>query len=378
MKDRHILSTGKILIEKDFEEVREEVGAEFSIVVEQRVISRKGVLSGVGFRCEEVEDVNAKFERLAERLRSKGFTTFIRGTEGGVWITVRKKEERGTGELTLKHLLLFFATILTTLAAGSLLFGVNPLKNPLLIFKGWPFSASIMLVLGMHELGHYIISKRRSVVATPPYFIPVPPPFILGTLGAVIRMKSPMPDRDSMFDIGVAGPLLGVAFAIPITLIGLYLSPIPIPEEATPFRLGRPLIYWALSSLTHAGEGGLHPVAFAGWVGFFVTFLNLLPVGQLDGGHIFRAMFGEAHEKISRAIPIFLLMMGFSMTFFLGVNGGIWIFWGFISMFFHGAGHPPPMNDVKPLDTKRKAIGILVLFLMVACFTPIPFSVPSA
>lgn len=349
----------------------EKVEAEFPIR-DQRMSGE-----GLKFFCVGGKNAEARFQRLQKNLREINYVPYLREEKGELTITVRRLTKREPGGGSPAHWLLFFATLLTTMTAGALMFNVDLLENPLAIWEGWPFSLAIMLVLGMHELGHYMISKKRGVVATPPYFIPVPPPFILGTLGAVIRMRSPMPDRKSMFDIGVAGPLMGVVFAIPVTMIGLYLSPIPLPEGATALRLGRPLIYWALSSLIPAGDGGLHPVAFAGWVGFFVTFLNLLPVGQLDGGHIFRAMFGELHARISRTVPIFLLTMGLFLTFFLHVNGSIWIFWGFISIFFHGAGHPPPMNDISPLDDKRRAIGILVELLMISCFTPVPFSVTA-
>lgn len=349
----------------------EKVETEFT-VRDQRMTGK-----GLKFFCASTRNMEVRFERLRENLKEIDYVPYLGKEKGEVTITVKRLTKKGSGGGNPMHVVLFFATLLTTMTAGALMFNVDVLDNPLAIWKGWPFSLAIMLILGMHELGHYLMSKKRGVVATLPYFIPVPPPFILGTLGAVIRMKSPMPDRKSMFDIGVAGPLMGIVFAIPVTILGLYLSPIPLPEKAIAFRVGRPLIYWALSSLIPVGEGGLHPVAFAGWVGFFVTFLNLLPVGQLDGGHIFRAMFGEAHAKISGTVPIFLLMMGFFLTFFLGANGSIWIFWGFIGMFFHGAGHPPPMNDIKPLDVKRRVIGILVVLLMISCFTPVPFSVTA-
>ncbi|KXB03616.1 hypothetical protein AKJ48_03730, partial [candidate division MSBL1 archaeon SCGC-AAA261O19] len=159
--------------------------------------------------------------------------------------------------------------------------------------------------------------------------------------------------------------------------VGLYLSPTPLPEEGAVLHLGRPLVYRALTLLVPAGGGELHPVAFAGWVGFFVTFLNLLPVGQLDGGHVFRALLGERHRAVSGVVPFLLLSMGFILTS-LGAAGGVWIFWGFITMFFHLGGHSPPLDDVTELGARRKAVGVLVLVLMIACFTPVPFAVAHA
>lgn len=329
---------------------------------------------GIAYYIERPDDLESRFKRLRDHLKGRDLVPFLFEEGDRVVLRISEHREETTQGPTPTHWILFLATILTTMTAGALLFQVDILENPLRIWRGWPFSASILLVLGMHELGHYFISRRRGVPASLPYFIPVPPPFILGTLGALIRTEGPMPDRKAMFDIGVAGPLLGVAFSIPVTLIGFYLSPVELAVDESPLVLGVPVIYRALEGLVPiAGEGGLHPVAFAGWVGFFITFLNLLPVGQLDGGHISRALFGDMHHQISSLVPIFLLSMGFALSYILEVNGGIWIMWGFISLFFHSAGHPPPLNDVTDLDRGRRLIGVFVFVLMILCFTPVPF-----
>lgn len=323
----------------------------------------------VEFTCELSGDVETKFRNVMGRLKKKGYLPSLsRENDKGLMKVAKYDEPKGG--VTSTHYILFSATILTTLTAGALMFGVNILENPLSIWRGWPFSAAILLILGSHELGHFFLSAKRDVVATLPYFIPVPPPFILGTLGAVIRMKSPIPDRKSLFDIGAAGPFLGLILAIPVTLVGLYLSPVD-----SFIQLGRPLIFRALTCLIPMGKGGIHPVAFAGWVGFFVTFLNLLPVGQLDGGHVAKSLVGDYHKHISKFVPVILLFMGFFLGFIAESGGQIWIFWGFISLFFHSAGHPPPLNQVSGLDTRRKMIGLILFVIMLACFIPVPFSV---
>ncbi len=325
--------------------------------------------------CDLSGNVDKKFRTVMRNLKKEGFLPTLGREDGEALMKVAKYEEQ-EGGATSTHYILFFATILTTLIAGALLFGINIFENPLQIWRGWSFSASILLILGSHELGHYFLSVERDVVATPPYFIPVPPPFPLGTLGAVIKMKSPIPDRRALVDIGAAGPFFGLIFAIPVTLIGLYLSPIALPEEDIAFQLGRPLIFRALSTIVPLGEGGIHPVAFAGWVGFFVTFLNLLPVGQLDGGHVARALLGDYHDYVCKAIPFILLSFGFFLNFVLNVGGGqIWIFWGFITMFFHGGGHPPPLNQVSGLSNRKKMVGITLFIIMFLCFTPVPVQV---
>lgn len=358
----------------DMETVARIIRSEFAI--------KEGTFGGnhILFRCKKPINPDEGAKRIIDNLKEIGYIPFISQKGEEILITVRpqmKTKDSGPG---VKHLILFILTVLTTLWAGTILLGINLMENPLLIWEGWPFALAIMTVLGMHELGHYIMSKKRNVIATLPFFIPAPNP-LLGTFGAVISMKSPMPDRKSMFDIGIAGPVLGLVFAVPITIIGLMNSPIDVQlplngEHGVSVALGTPLIYQALIELVPVdlNEGTLHPVAFAGWVGFFVTFLNLLPIGQLDGGHIARALFGSWYRYISGLVPLILFGMGFTLSM-LESNGSIWIVWGLIGSFFHSAGHPPPLNDVSDLDFKRKIAGILIFGVMLACFTPVPFHI---
>ncbi|MFO7966924.1 MAG: site-2 protease family protein [Archaeoglobaceae archaeon] len=356
----------------DMESMAETIKRDF--VVKESIFGGNHIL----FRCEKPLNPEENANRLINKLSEIDYVPFISQNGEDVLITVRpqiKTKESGPGT---KHLILFILTILTTLWAGTVLLGIDLMRNPLLIWKGWPFALAIMTVLGMHELGHYIMSKKRNVVATLPFFIPAPNP-LLGTFGAVISMKSPMPDRKSMFDIGISGPVLGLVFAVPVTIIGLMNSPIDVQlpldgEQGVGIALGIPLIYQALIELVpvNLNEGLLHPVAFAGWVGFFVTFLNLLPVGQLDGGHIARALLGNWYKYLSGSVPLILFGMGFVLST-LGYNGTIWIIWGLIGSFFHSVGHPPPLNDISHLDYKRKIAGLLIFGVMLACFTPVPF-----
>lgn len=360
--------SGRIITEEETEKIVEIVEEEF--LLKDWYSYRKRV----EFICDLSGDVETKFRKTMRKLKNEGYLPSLSKENDKGLMKVAKYNEP-EGGATSTHYILFVITILTTLTAGALMFGVNVFDNPLSIWRGWSFSVAILLILGCHELGHFFLSTERDVVATPPYFIPVPPPFILGTLGAVIRMKSPIPDRRSLFDIGAAGPFLGLILAIPTTLVGLYLSPVALPEEGQAMQLGSPLIFRALTFLIPIGDGGIHPVAFAGWVGFFVTFLNLLPVGQLDGGHVMKSLVGDYHEHISKSVPIMLLVMGFYLGFISGAGGQIWIFWGFITLFFHRGGHPPPLNQVSKLNNGRKIIGLILFVIMFACFTPVPFSV---
>ncbi|MBM3323641.1 site-2 protease family protein [candidate division WOR-3 bacterium] len=266
------------------------------------------------------------------------------------------------------NVVLFLATVGTTLLVGALNRGGNPFRNPLDLILGVPFSFSIILVLGSHELAHYLAARRLGVAATLPYFLPVPHP-MTGTMGAFIRITSPVPSRSALVRVGFAGPLVGFLVALPVSLIGLLLSQ-PVVKSATRgIELGSPLVFLMLSKLTHPNLAPeldlmLHPMAFAGWLGLFVTALNLLPVGQLDGGHIAYAVFGRNWSRYSLVVIGLLLVMGF---FWLG-----WPFWAVLVVVF-GLRHPPPLDDVTPLSRADRWLAIAALALIILTFTPTPF-----
>lgn len=268
------------------------------------------------------------------------------------------------------HLILFIATVLTTLFMGSLFEGGNPLTRPLELLLGLPYSLTLLTILGAHELGHYLMCRKYSVPATLPYFIPAPPPFILGTFGAVIKIKARLPDRRALFDVGIAGPLAGLAIAVPACFVGLMLSEVRPVATVEGIRLGDSILFSFISFMTIGPlpEGYdivLNSVAFAGWFGLLVTCFNLLPVGQLDGGHIVYAFFGKRAEKLGRGIFLLLLPMGF---FWPG-----WLFWALLLMVL-GFRHPPPIYDYIPLDKKRKILGAVILIIFIMTFIPIPVS----
>jgi len=230
------------------------------------------------------------------------------------------------------------------------------------------FSLPLMIILGTHELGHYFMSKHYGVNASLPFFIPLPPGVsILGTMGAFISMREPMPNKKALFDIGIAGPIAGLIMAIPVTIIGFMLTE-PVEHIYTPghgpnVAIGFPLLFSFLY-IFFTPDGGLHPTAFAGWVGLFVTALNLLPAGQLDGGHVARALLGEKSKYLSYTTLGLMILVG---TFLYPA----WLILGFLILII-GAYHPPPLNDLTDLDVKRKAIGIFSVVLLVLCFTPQP------
>lgn len=280
------------------------------------------------------------------------------------------------GKSTVKRFfwpaLLLVATILTTVTAGALYQGVDIFSNPENIVIGIPFSASLLAILGTHELGHYIASRRHGVETTLPLFIPGPPiPPMIGTFGAVIRIRSPITTKNALVDIGAAGPLAGFVVALFVTGYGLSLSTVtPYTPTGQTLGLGSSLIFRALSFLTigvtpEGAEILLHPVAFAGWIGMFVTAMNLLPLGQLDGGHIVYALIGTRHRRFSILTATALIVLG--IVYWSG-----WFIWAALISVI-GLGHPPIEDQSVPMDAKRRVITALCVLVFVLTFMPAPF-----
>jgi len=270
--------------------------------------------------------------------------------------------------LPLVNLFLFLLTVLSTLGAGALQQGIDPFRHPWLIMKGIPFSATLLLILCAHEFGHYLMSRKHHMDVTLPYFIPAPS--LVGTFGAFIKIRSPIMDRQTLLDIGAAGPLAGIAVAIPVLLVGLSLSRIGPANPDMGISLGSSLLLSLMSRLIHGVIPDhldliLHPIAFSGWIGLLVTCLNLLPVGQLDGGHVAYAIFGSQQRLLGRVMVVVLILLGV-----LGWMG--WLVWAVILMIM-GTTHPPVVYDWIPLDKRRQLIGWLTLLLFVITFTPVPF-----
>ncbi len=252
------------------------------------------------------------------------------------------------------HILLFVLTVASTWLTGGL-----------------SYSIAVMLILLGHELGHYFVSKKHGIRATLPYFLPFPlSPF--GTFGAVIRMESKVSSRKALFDTGAAGPLMSLCLSIPAIIVGLRLSRV-VPtaqfREGT-LRLADPLLFSFLQKvvigdITDTSDIILHPIGFAGWVGLFVTALNLLPIGQLDGGHIAYALFGR------RSRIIFLLAIILMALITVFYNPG-WLLLLVLFIIF-GLRHPSPLDDLTPLDSRRKLVGCIIFFAFLLSFTPAPF-----
>lgn len=271
------------------------------------------------------------------------------------------------------HAVLFFLTIISTLIAGSIMQGGDPFSNPIDITRGIPFSITLMLILGCHEFGHYYYALKHNVDATLPYFLPAPPYiFIIGTFGAFIKIKSPIYKKDALLQIGAAGPIAGFIIAVPALVIGLLLSDvIEINNQYNGIILGDSLLmkiftYIIFPDLGNGYDILLHPIAFAGWIGLLVTMLNLLPVGQLDGGHIAYAMLGNKQGLVG-----WITLGALFLLSFLSLN---WLVWGLLIFFLMRSAKHPPIHDIlTPLSNKNKNIGYLCLLIFILCFIPTPF-----
>ncbi|AIU70384.1 metalloprotease [Thermococcus eurythermalis] len=329
------------------------------------------------FEVDEILESN--FEVVLSEMEKLGYWCALKKRHGKVLLLVFPAGEVKPDNRWLPWVFLL-ATLVTTFFSGYLLalnyigvldyYNLPGMRNPYLIALS--FSASVMAILGTHELGHKIAAAYHGVRATMPYFIPFPFSLI-GTLGAVIRVKSPLPTRNAAIDLGASGPIAGFLVALPVTAIGLKLS-VVVPPEMVPATEGG--VYFGTNLLfelmTKAVLGipedyviFLHPIAMAGWVGLLVTFLNLIPVAQLDGGHILRAFISErAHRIVTYAAAFILIGMSYLWSG--------WFIWGLLVLFIGSAGNPGALDEVSPISRTRILLAVLVAVIFVLTATPVP------
>jgi len=254
--------------------------------------------------------------------------------------------------------------------AGAFMAGANPFSFKEILL-GIPFSFTLLFILGCHEFGHYFYAKKNKINVSLPYFIPAPT--FIGTFGALIKIKSPIYTKKALLEIGASGPIAGFIVTVPLLIYGLSKSTVIEVNSSSSLILGDSLImklfiFLIFPSLTDSQSVVLHPIAFACWMGLLVTMLNLLPLGQLDGGHIIYAFFGKNHYKIS----IFFFIMLIPLSFF-SLN---WIVWcGLIIVFMRTLKHPPIIYDNLVLTFREKLIAFLCLIIFIICFVPAPFKV---
>lgn len=281
------------------------------------------------------------------------------------------------------NVILFVATCFSTLLVGAFLMAgfredlIAPgtllramWAEPALLLAGLPFSATIMTILLSHEMGHYLACRYYGISATLPYFIPAPT--FVGTMGAFIKIRSPIVNRRALLDVGIAGPIAGFVVALPALAIALQQSRfVAVDPEGGALMFGEPLIFKIVAFLMSrtpppGTDTYLHPIGLAAWFGFFATALNLLPVGQLDGGHISYALFGRHHKRISQAFIAILIPLGF---YWQG-----WLLWAVLLLLL-GVRHPVTIDDRVPLDRRHILLGWCSLAMFILTFTPTPIYV---
>lgn len=352
------------------------------------------------------EDTIAAYDQLSESLKPYDLMPLFRLEEGKHVILIVPRQAQPKPSNPKVNLILFILTLLSVLASGALYGLQGPLPDNwlqaawVLAKSGFPFAITMILVLGTHEFGHYLAGRYHGVHVTLPYFIPMPlSPF--GTMGAFINMKEPPKNRRQLLDIGLAGPVAGVLVAIPALLIGLnqsVLNRLPSGPQGSGFSMegnsvlylflkyvvyGRllpapqdfdglsPVLFWLRYFFTGqpvpygAIDVQIGPVAFAAWAGLLVTGLNLIPAGQLDGGHLLYVLFGQKTAR--RIFPFLLVGMAILGLFWSG-----WWLWVLLLFFLFGRYYAEPLDQITPLDPRRKLFGVLGLVLFVLTFTPVP------
>ncbi|MCX6539173.1 MAG: site-2 protease family protein [Acidobacteria bacterium] len=276
--------------------------------------------------------------------------------------------------------LLLAATLATTTLTGAchwLSFesdfqAVDPQLTLGAVANGLWYSLTILAILGAHELGHYLACRYYGINASLPYFLPIPFP-LTGTAGAFIRIRQPITTKRALFDIGIAGPLAGFVVAVPALVIGMVMSRVVGgPSDFAGVSLGEPLLFKAVSWLIwgtppETASINMHPMAFAAWFGLLATALNLIPIGQFDGGHIAYATLGRHAHKVTLVAVVFAVG--------LSVYSSSWVVWTLLAvglLFAFGWRHPAVWDEAEPLDPSRRWLALLALVILVLCFTPAP------
>lgn len=321
------------------------------------------IISFQYFKSDNPE-IEKAFEEIRIDLVEKDFIPFLQeAEENAIFVSHRPVRKYRSN---LLNIALFFATIASTIYVGSLFslpfIAPGSMKPYWSILYGFAFfSAPLMLILGLHELGHFFVARRYHVKASFPFFIPVP--FSIGTFGAFISIRDPIPDRKSMTEIGAAGPLVGFATSIPLLFVANYLQGVFQPfTDTQSFLVNFPLIYHLLGIAVPHNEP-LFPMVLAVWVGIFATAMNLIPVSQLDGGHVARGILGRRATILGYIFVAFIIVISY---YYPG-----WIFLVFFAIFL-GLNHPPPLNDYSKVIPRDILIGVAAVAMFVLSFTVIP------
>ena len=321
----------------------------------------------------------AAYAQLEARLAPLNLLPLFRERDGRQVVVVAESQATPRPRAWWPNAVLLVLTILSLLYTGAGIalgdvLAAQPERRLAEIWRGWPYALGLILILGAHELGHYFAARRHGVPVTLPYFIPLPFGFF-GTLGAFIQIRAPMRNRKVLLDVGAAGPLAGLIFAIPILLIGLATTEVRTLSTTVPYISEGNSIAYALSKLFIFGRAlpdgrvdvFLNQLAQAGWTGLFVTGLNLIPVGQLDGGHVLYTLFGDRAR-------LFYMPVVVAMGLLAATVSEAWLLWAFLLLFL-GRVYATPLDMITPLDRRRQVIAVVSLLIFVLVFVPNPLSV---
>lgn len=342
------------------------------------------------FRQSLKKITKEEVRQIQDELLEQNIYAHVEMTRRRVILKVLRGAESNKKNGWFLNLILFILTIATTSVTGALLQGKDPFLSLENLSSGYPYSFALLSILFVHEMGHYLAARFYNVRVTLPYFIPLLlPAFHPGTMGAFIKMRSAIPGKRALFDIGVAGPIAGFVLSLIFLIVGFQRLPDattvqtivnqihpPGNADAVNLYLGHTFMYDALARLYNAAHLPMNemyhfPFIFAGWFGLFVTALNLMPIGQLDGGHLTYAMFGDKARKI--ALAVFALLIGLNFYLISNYNSYIWVLWSVLILFFIRFRHPPTLNDSEKLGVVRIIIGWLSYLIFILCFSPIPF-----
>jgi membrane-associated protease RseP (regulator of RpoE activity) len=355
-------------------------------IAEENVID-EGAHYSIAFKGEFLIASDEAFAQLDPVLAPLGFSAFFqRYAETDAILVIKglmDADSLPSGGSPLRRLMrisrrspawlhgtLLIITLASTVYAGAFLLDGGELSIGSALRAGGPFALTLLFILGIHEMGHYFAARYHRVKVTLPFFIPLPVAGSLGTLGAVIFIRSPLKTRRALFDVGLSGPLVGLAAALPLFVVGLLLPPI---EFGAPINLifrgvGVPPLLQALGNPLVEGSLSrailVHPVALAAWFGVLLTALNLLPVGQFDGGHVAYALFGRRAWPLAMMTISALMLAGFYFW-------PTWLIWGVLAL-LSGLRHTPPQDDVTPLDIRRRLLGWLTILIFVLIIMPQP------
>ncbi len=353
-------------------------------------VNDRGPGQTVVFAGEFLRSPELVYQHIAQRFKARGYLALLRHERGQDLVVAWPDTTQPKRSRPWVHPLLFLITLFSTWMSGTMQWvfanteqlGISPDQNLSLAetwglmqanwVHGLPFTIALLGILGVHEFGHYFVARRYDLDVSLPYFIPFPLNRLTGTLGAVIRIQSPFESRKALFDVGIAGPLAGLVIAIPVVAMGLSQAEVvAMPPGQTGMSFGEPLLFqwmalWIVGERPPGTDIFMNPLLMAGWWGFLITALNLFPVSQLDGGHIAYALFGRWHRWVARGM--FLAAIGVALL--LSPSYVLMM----LLVLFMGLDHPPALNDLTPLDTPRKVLGIATLILFFLLFTPVPLA----